>query len=222
MRLLPPYLTDAAVDQTRRIAILSFGVKLADLNATGQLRDELLRALPPPPEGYRATLTGLPIVAVRGQELVSDDRLLSNLLGVFAASAVLAIGLRRRADAIRALVAAMLATGVGLFVLWVTGIALSPITVALGSLTAAVGCEFTVLLTEAGRRRNPALRRAVLLVTTTSVLGYAVLAVSGIAVVREFGLLLAGAVLLALLASLIVVRLTTGRPKPVSATGYPA
>lgn len=222
MRLLPPYLTDAAVDQTRRVAILSFGVKLNDLAGTQALRDDLRRILPPAPPGFTATLTGLPIVAVRGQELVSADRLRSNLLGVFAASAVLALGLRRRSDAVRAMAAALLATGGGLFVLWLTGTPLSPITVALGSLTAAVGCEFTVLLTEAGRRRNPALRRAVLLVTTTSVLGYAVLVVSGIAVVREFGVLLAGAVLLALLSSLCVVRLTSSVPRPPTAAGNPA
>jgi uncharacterized protein len=217
MRLLPPYLTRAAVDDTGRLGILSFGVKLDDLAGIQALRDDLLASLPPPPPGYQVTITGLPIVAVRGQELVSGDRVLSNLLGVFAASAVLALGLRRRADALRALVAALLATGGGLFVLWVTGTPMSPISVALGSLTAAVGCEFTVLLTEALRRRNPALRRAVLLVTTTSVLGYAVLVVSEIAVVREFGTLLAGAVILALLSSLCVVRLTSGGQPPAPA-----
>jgi hypothetical protein len=222
MRLLPPYLTEAAVDQTRRIGILSFGVKLDDLAGTQLLRDDLRRILPPAPDGYQATVTGLPIVAVRGQELVSHDRLRSNLLGVFAASFVLALGLGRRSDALRAMVSALLATGGGLFVLWLTGTPLSPITVALGSLTAAVGCEFTVLLTEAGRRRNPALRRAVLLVTLASALGYAVLVVSSIAVVREFGVLLAGAVVLALLSSLCVVRLSSGPQRPSTSAGYPA
>lgn len=222
MRLLPPYLTEATVDRTRQIGILSFGVKLDDLAATQSLRDDLLNTLPPAPDGYHATVTGLPIVAVRGQELVSHDRLRSNLLGVFAASFVLALGLGRRSDALRAMVSALLATGGGLFVLWLTGTPLSPITVALGSLTAAVGCEFTVLLTEAGRRRNPALRRAVLLVTLASALGYAVLVVSGIAVVREFGVLLAGAVVLALLSSLCVVRLSSGPQRPSNPAGYPA
>jgi predicted RND superfamily exporter protein len=222
MRLLPPYLTEAAIDQTRRIGILSFGVKLDDLAGTRALRDDLRHILPPAPEGYKATVTGLPIVAVRGQELVSRDRLRSNLLGVFAASFVLALGLGRRSDALRAMVSALLATGGGLFMLWLTATPLSPITVALGSLTAAVGCEFTVLLTEAGRRRNPALRRAVLLVTLASALGYAVLVVSGIAIVREFGVLLAGAVVLALLSSLCVVRLSSGPQRPSTSTGYPA
>jgi hypothetical protein len=210
LRLLPRYLSSAVISLDNGTSAMVYGVKVDDLGGISRLRDGLLKALPPPPPGYDVNLAGLPIVAARGQQLVSDDRLAANLLGVFAAGLVLAIGLRRRWDALRAVASAVLATGVGLFLLWLTGTPLSPITVALGSLTAAVGCEFTVLLSEASRRRNPALRRAVLLVTATSVVGYAVLVVSGIAVVREFGLLLAGAVLLALLSSLCVVRLTAG------------
>ncbi|GAA5170792.1 hypothetical protein GCM10023321_68430 [Pseudonocardia eucalypti] len=208
LRLMPQYLTGAVVSLERGTAVMIYGVRIDDLGGIQRLREALSTELPPPPTGYEVKLAGLPIVAVRGQELVSEDRVWSNLLGVLAAGLVLALGLRRRWDAGRAVLAAVLATGGGLFLLWATGTPLSPITVALGSLTAAVGCEFTVLLAEAHRRSNPALRRAVLLVTTTSALGYAVLMCSGIAVVREFGVLLAGAVLLALLSSLCVVRLT--------------
>jgi uncharacterized protein len=222
MRLLPQYLTGAVVSLDRGTSVMVYGVRVNDLAGTEDLRANLLRVLPPPPLGYQVKLAGLPIVAARGQELVSADRLQANLLGVIAAGLVLAIGLRRRSDALRAVVSALLATGAGLFLLWLTGTPLSPITVALGSLTAAVGCEFTVLLSEASRRHNPALRRAVLLVTATSVVGYAVLMISGIAVVREFGLLLAGAVLLALLSSLCVVRLTSGPDTPAAEPGSPS
>jgi hypothetical protein len=222
MRLLPQYLTGAVVSLDRGTSVMIYGVRISDLAGTEALRTDLLRSLPPPPLGYQVKLAGLPIVAARGQELVSADRLQANLLGVLAAGLVLAIGLRRRWDALRAVVSALLATGAGLFLLWLSGTPLSPITVALGSLTAAVGCEFTVLLSEASRRRNPALRRAVLLVTATSVVGYAVLMISGIAVVREFGLLLAGAVLLALLSSLCVVRLTSGTDTPATEPGSPS
>jgi predicted RND superfamily exporter protein len=219
MRLLPQYLTGAVVSLDRGTSVLVYGVRIDDLAGIEQLRTDLLRSLPQPPLGYQVKLAGLPIVAARGQQLVSADRLEANLLGVLAAGLGLAVGLRRRSDALRAVTAAVLATGGGLFVLWLTGTPLSPITVALGSLTAAVGCEFTVLLSEAGRRRNPALRRAVLLVTATSVVGYAVLVISRIAVVREFGLLLAGAVLLALLSSLCVVRLSSAADTPAEEPG---
>ncbi|MDT7668211.1 MAG: uncharacterized protein QOC74_994, partial [Pseudonocardiales bacterium] len=222
MRLLPQYLTGAVVSLDRGTSVMVYGVRINDLASTEDLRANLLNSLPPPPLGYQVKLAGLPIVAARGQDLVSADRIQANLLGVIAAGLVLAFGLRRRWDALRAVVAAVLATGAGLFLLWLTGTPLSPITVALGSLTAAVGCEFTVLLSEASRRSNPALRRAVLLVTATSVVGYAVLMISGIAVVREFGLLLAGAVLLALLSSLCVVRLTARPDGAAAGPGGPS
>jgi uncharacterized protein len=222
MRLLPQYLTGAVVSLDRGTSVMVYGVRINDLASTEDLRANLLNSLPPPPLGYQVKLAGLPIVAARGQDLVSADRIQANLLGVIAAGLVLAFGLRRRWDALRAVVAAVLATGAGLFLLWLTGTPLSPITVALGSLTAAVGCEFTVLLSEASRRSNPALRRAVLLVTATSVVGYAVLMISGIAIVREFGLLLAGAVLLALLSSLCVVRLTARPDGAAAGPGGPS
>ncbi|MBO0851270.1 MAG: RND transporter, partial [Pseudonocardia sp.] len=156
LRLLPGYLTGSVLSLDRGTAVLTYGVRADDLAGIESLRDELTQTLPPPPAGYTVRLAGLPIVAARGQQLVSEDRLAANLFGVLAAGLVLAVGLPRRADAARAVLAALLATGAGLFLLWLTGTPLSPITVALGSLTAAVGCEFTVLLAESARRRNPA------------------------------------------------------------------
>jgi predicted RND superfamily exporter protein len=150
-------------------------------------------------------LTGLPMVAARGSELVSADRVLANILGIAVAGTVLAIGLRRRTDAVLAVGSAVLATGAGLFLIWLSGTELTPITVALGSLTAAVGCEFAVVLAEAARRGRSPLRIAVPLVTGASVLGYVVLLASGSAVVRQFGLQLAGAVVLSMLSSLVVL-----------------
>ncbi|AXB46194.1 RND transporter [Prauserella sp. PE36] len=207
-RLLPPYLTGSVFRDDRRAAVLSFGVRMDDLDQLRTLRDDVARNLPPPPTGYRVELTGLPMAAVRGHELVSSDRVITNVAGILAAGGVLLIGLRRRSDAARAVAAATLATGVGLAALWVARVPLTPITAALGSLTAAVGCEFTVLLAEAVRRGNAALRTSVLLATATSAVGYAVLAVSQLEAVREFGLLLAASVLLALGAAACVVWLT--------------
>lgn len=205
LRLLPPYLTAAVIRGDAEQAILVFGVRMADLAALRALRDDITRELPPPPEGFSVELGGLPMAAVRTDELVSGDRVLSNVAGIVAASGVLLLGLRRRTTAARALLAAVLATGTGLAVLALAGIPLSPITAALGSLTAAVGCEFTVLLSEAARRRDVALRRSVLLAVAASAIGYAALTASQLAVIREFGLLLAGSVLLALAAALCAV-----------------
>jgi uncharacterized protein len=209
MRLLPQYLNSAVVSGDNHMAVLVFGVNMDDLAALHSLRDSVLRSLPPAPHGYQISLTGLPMVAVRGQDLVSRGRVLANVLGILAAGAVLTVGLRRRIDALRAVATAALATGLGLFGLWTTHTPLSAITVALGPLTAAVGCEFTVLLSESARSGNRLLRHSVLLATATSAVGYLVLVGSSLAAIRQFGVLLAAAVVLAVGSAFLVVWVTT-------------
>lgn len=205
LRLMPDSLTSAVVRGDGQVANMSYGVSLNDLGelatVTGQVRAEL----PPPPPGMTAELSGLPMVAVRGYQIVSSDRYLASVAGVIAAGLVLALGLRRRVDALRAVTAAVIATGGSLLLLWATGTALSPLTVALGSLTAAVGCEFTVMVAQSVRQSDRSLRRAVALAAGTSAIGYAVLAVSPLALMREFGLLLAASVGLSYAAALFVV-----------------
>lgn len=205
VRLLPSYLTGAVFRSDGHMSVSSFGVHFDDLGRLQTLRDGILATLPEPPPGYRAEVTGLPMAAVRGNELISDHRILSNTSGIVAAGLVLALLLsRRRSDAGRAVLAAAIATGAGLGVLWLTGVALTPLTVTLGSLTAAVACEFTVVLAEARRRGNRALRRSVLLAMGASAAGYAVLAASGLPAIREFGILLAGSVVLSMASAWLV------------------
>ncbi|MCF7550724.1 RND transporter [Pseudonocardia sp. WMMC193] len=203
LRLLPPYLTGSVVNSDRSLAVMTFGTRLSDAEELRDLRDSVLATLPPPPPGTSVELTGLPMVAVSAYEDVSADRYLANILGIVVAAAVLALGLRRRVDAVWAGASAAVATGVGLLLLWLTGTGLTPVTVALGSLTAAVGCEFTVLLLDAARRGDRGLRRAVLLAAAACATGYAVLTLSQLTVVAQFGLLLALSVAVALGAALL-------------------
>ncbi|NYD38793.1 MMPL family transporter [Actinomycetospora corticicola] len=218
LRLMPSALTSSVVRGDGRMANMSYGVSLDDLGALAAVTRQVTAELPPPPPGMTAELTGLPTVAVRGYEVVSSDRYLASVAGVLAAGLVLALGLRRRVDAVRAVLAAVIATGGTLVLLWSTGTALSPLTVALGSLTAAVGCEFTVMVSQSVRRRDRSLRRAVSLAAGTSAIGYAVLAVSPLALMREFGLLLAASVVLSWAAALFVVWVWPPSDAPVTAT----
>lgn len=204
-RLLPPYLSRAVVREDAKVAMLSFGVRLGDLDHLRELTRAIGDELPPPPDGLRAELSGLPMVAVRGYELVSGDRYLIGLAGVLAAGMVLLVGLRHRWDAVRAVLAAMIATGAELLLIWVTGTPLNPITVALGSLTAAVACEFTVMMSESVRRRDRGLRAVVLLAAMTSAAGFAVLGLSQLVVMRQFGLLLTVSVALSYLVARFIV-----------------
>ncbi|WP_145981487.1 RND transporter [Pseudonocardia sp. HH130629-09] len=212
VRLLPPYLTGAVLRPDGQVAVLSFGVRLDDLDRLRDLTDAITAELPPAPPGFVAEVSGLPAVAVQGYELVSADRYLAGTAGLVAAALVLAVGLRHRRDALRAAFAAVLATGANLFLLWAFGIPLNPLTVALGSLTAAVGCEFTVMTCDAVRTRDARLRTAVTLAALTSGTGFAVLALSDLALMREFGLLLALSVLLSYLAARLVVRVFPPAP----------
>jgi uncharacterized protein len=205
LRLMPDSLTSAVVRGDGQVANMSYGVSLNDLGELASVTNQVKAEIPPPPPGMTAELSGLPMVAVRGYQIVSSDRYLASVAGVVAAGLILALGLRRRVDALRAIAAAVIATGASLLLIWVTGTALSPLTVALGSLTAAVGCEFTVMVSQSVRRSDRSLRRAVALAAGTSAIGYAVLAVSPLALMREFGLLLAASVGLSYAAALFVV-----------------
>ncbi|MFJ8816604.1 RND transporter family protein [Amycolatopsis thermoflava] len=219
LQQLPRYLTGAVVRDDGKLAVLSFGIGLGDVGKQRDLLADVRAALPPPPPGMSSELVGLPVVTARGYDLVSDNRYLANLAGIAGAGLVLAIGLARRSDALRAVLAALLATGWGFAGAWAAGIALTPLTVALGSLATATACEFSVLLGHARARRSTSLRRAVVVAATAASVGYLALAASGLPVVREFGLVLAVTVLLSLAAAHVVVRLLPARPVPALPAG---
>lgn len=218
LRLLPRYLTGSVINSDRSLAVITFGTRLDDAEQLLDLRESVRSVLPPPPAGMQVELTGLPMVAVGSYETISADRYLANVLGIAVAGLVLAVGLRRRSDAVLAVVAAALATGWGLGAVWVAGIGLTPVTIAIGSLTAAVGCEFTVLAAEAARRNDRSLRRAVLLAAAASATGYAVLVFSRLSVVAQFGLLLAVSVGVAMGSAAFVVWLAriSGPARPLN------
>jgi predicted RND superfamily exporter protein len=212
LQLLPPYLTNAVFSQDGQQATLTFGLKFGDLGRQSALLGDVGRVVPPPPDGSRFDVVGLPVAVARAYDLVSADRMPANIAGIVAAGAVLLIWLRRRSDALRAMLAAAMATGWMLAGLWLAGIPLNPLTVALGSLATVTACEFTVLL--AGGRRRPEVRRMVAWACLTSVLGYLALLPSKIGLLREFGITLGITVLFSYLAAIAAVRLI-GRAREV-------
>ncbi len=212
-RLLPLYLTRSVVSPDRSVGAMSFGVTIDDLGGLAEVMKGVKRNLPAAAPGDETRISGLPLVLLRAEELVAETRYQANVFGILAAGTVLLTGLRRRGDALRGILAATLATGCGFALVALSGGGLNPISGALGALTAAVGCEFTVMLAE-GARGRPLLRRAVVLVAATSSAGYLVLLASGLDAVRSFGLFLAEGVGLALIASWAVVAVTVRAPSP--------
>ncbi|HEY3241493.1 MAG TPA: RND transporter, partial [Acidimicrobiia bacterium] len=228
LNLLPRYLVGASVRSDRKEAVASYGLRLGDLADQSDLLAGVRAALPAAPAGAQVRLTGLPVVASRGYDLLSGGRLVANLAGPLLAGAVLLVLVPRRRHAVLALAGALLAVGWGALALRVTGVGLTPLTVGLGSLTAAVGCEFTLFALE---RRAAGLVRpwsGVVAAAATSAAGFAVLALSRLEVLAEFGLVLAGSILLALLAARllappVVSRLPAGEaPAPPSTEPQPA
>ena len=213
LRILPRYLVGASVRSDRQEAVASYGLPLGDLEAQTDLLKRIRTALPAPPPGAEVTLTGLPVVASRGYDLLSAGRVTGSLAGPLAAGVVLLALVARRRHALLATAAALLAIGWGALALRVTGVDLTPLTVGIGSLTAAVGCEFTLFTLERRAAGDERPFRGAVTAAATAASGFAALAVSRLDVLAGFGLVLAGSVLLALLAAaLLAPAAERGRP----------
>lgn len=198
--VMPRYLSSAVLRSDRAEGVVVLAVEFDDVAGLSDLLDDLDEAVGTPPDGVEVDTVGLPVSAARGLELVGDGRLWINLAGIGLAGAAIWIGLRSRDDAMRAVLTVVVSTGwVALLAAATTG-SLNPLTIALGSLVTATGCEFSVML------RRGADLRAVGTAALAGTTGYLVLALSELAVLRDFGLLLAGGVVCSFVAALLVDR----------------
>jgi hypothetical protein len=219
IELFPSYLTSSVLRSDRTEAVLVFGVEISDVEELGRVLDEVRATLPPAPDGTTASLVGLPVAAVRGLDLVSSGRLWMNLAGVLAAGLVVAVGLRNRGDVSRAMITVLLSTGwVAALALVTTG-SLNPLTVAIGSLTTATGCEFAIMLARSGRASA---LRDVGTAAFAGTIGYLVLTLSGLAVLRDFGLLLAASVGCSFVAATVACQVLVPVKPPVPVPAQPA
>lgn len=218
--LVPSYIKSAVVTPDRSRAMISLGADWDELTKDRTILEGLESTLPAPPPGFEADVVGTPVAAERGYDLVSDSRYRANILGIVVAGAFLWLALRRRSDAFLAMLTAAIATGVTMLVAWASGVGLNPLTLALGSLTAAVGCEFTVLLAAARRTGDRALGRSVLMAAALSAAGYAALTLSSLPILQEFGVALTLSVAVSLGSALSVVRLVP-RGRPAAAEPQP-
>lgn len=213
---LPSYVTSAVVSLDRRQALASYGVAWTDLADDRNLMQSVKDALPPPPAGYSVEVSGLPAAAERGYDLVDGERYQASVVALLAAALALVVLLPDRRDALLALFAAAIATGLSIALLVTVIGALNPLTLALGALTAAVGSEFTVLLLAARRAEDPAMQRSVMLAVLLSLGGYGVLLTSSLPVLRELGLALSGSVAISVLIALALATLRAGQLTPPS------
>ena len=219
---VPPYFSQSVVSADRRTATLAFGIRLMTLDRQKEVLDDMRARLDEGrPAGVRAGLAGLPVLAAEANADVSSNerRLLTLLAGLLAVALVLLVALRSVERALVPLVPIALTTGWSALVLFALRIPLNPMSVTLGALVVAISTEFSVLLSEryrqergAGHDPQMALARtyrstgaAVLASGATAIAGFAVLVVSDIRMLRDFGFVTVVDLTVSLLGVLVVL-----------------
>jgi uncharacterized protein len=201
---IPAYFSEDVISPDRHFATLAFGIRLMDLQQQEQVIEQMQSSLHPP-AGVSARLVGLSVLAAQsGAQIASPWRRVLTLLAALAAVALILLvafrGDRRRA--IVPIVPVVLATGWSALVLFAIRVPLNPMSVTLGALVIAISTEFSVLLSERQRQERAAgystaesLRRAyaqtgaaVAASGVTAIVGFGVLVLSDIAMLRDFGL----------------------------------
>jgi hydrophobe/amphiphile efflux-3 (HAE3) family protein len=200
--VVPAYFSQSVITADRKTATMAFGIRLMPLDRQKQVLD-VMRSELKPPKGVSAQLAGLPVLAADANAAVSSPwrRILTLVLGLLAVGAVLLVAFRSWRRALTPLVPIAMATGWSALVLFAIRVPLNPMSVTLGALVIAISTEFSVLLAERYRseRRGgldpaAALERtyrstgaAVLASGVTAIAGFAVLALSDIRMLRDFG-----------------------------------
>jgi predicted RND superfamily exporter protein len=203
LHAVPQYFSQAVITPNRSEATLAFGIRLMPL-ARQQRVIDYMRSQLHPPSGISAQLAGLPVIAAQANSALSSSgrRLLTLLVGLVAVGAVLLAVFKRVERALVPLVPIVFATGWSALILFLIGIPLNPMSAAMGTLVIAISTEFSVLLSErfrqerrAGHSPADALSRtyrstgaAVMASGLTAIAGFAVLIVSSITMLRDFGL----------------------------------
>ncbi len=201
---IPPYFSQGVISSDRHVATIAFGIRLMGLGSQQQLIEQMRAALHPP-AGVHAQLVGLSVLAAQSATQLTSPwrRILTLILTLAVVGLVLLVLFRgepRRA--LVPLVPLVLATGWSSLLVFAVGVPLNPMSVTLGTLVIAVSTEFSVLLSERHRREmlagqgvSEALRAAyrhtgaaVAASGVTAIAGFGVLALSDIAMLRDFGI----------------------------------
>ena len=237
---VPAYFSQAVITADRKTATLAFGVRLMPLDEQKRVMDEMEARLDPP-KGVTARLAGLQVLGAEANDALSSPlrRLGTLLAGLLAVGLTLLAVYRRWERAWVPLVPIALAAGWSALVLFALRVPLNPMSATLGALVIAISTEFSVLLTAryreeraAGHEPALALRRtyrstgtAVIASGITAIAGFAVLALSDIQMLSDFGRVTVvdlSVSLLGVLAVLPAVLMLAERRERPPAAGPPA
>jgi uncharacterized protein len=225
LQRMPPYFTGAVLNTDHGISRSVFALTgLTSVAEDGRIVDSMTR-VSPPPAGYRAFPAGLSVVAADALTGLQQDLLKLNLLALAFVLAVLLVAFRRLRPALVAVLPTAVAAGWATGLLFLFHVSSSPITVLLAGVVVAFATEFSVLWltrysnarrdgadastasSEASLRVGPAIVASGLAL----VIGFAVLAVSPVPMVRDFGLWSAADLALATGAVLVLLPPVTRR-----------
>ena len=190
--------------------------------AAGSLEDTAvyvddIRAELDPPAGIEATPSGLAVVGVGLLHNLESNRILLTYLSIGFVAVFLAVRLRSVVRSLLSLVPVLIAVGLASLVAWIFELRLSPMTAVGGPLVVAACTEFTSLILLRyleERRRGLAPRQAVdataartgrafIVSACTAIAGVAVIAFSSLPLLRDFGIVVAMNVTVALLSALV-------------------
>jgi hydrophobe/amphiphile efflux-3 (HAE3) family protein len=172
-----------------------------------------------PPDGVRATPSGLAVVGVGLLENLEANRVVLTYIAVGFVFLFLAIRLRSIVRSVLSLVPVLIAVGAASLVAFAFDLKLSPMTAVGGPLVVAACTEFTSLILlrfveERRRGLDPkeavdvaAARtgRAFIVSGLTAIAGVAVIATSSLPLLRDFGIIVAMNVAVALISALVVL-----------------
>jgi predicted RND superfamily exporter protein len=218
----------------KNTALLAFGIRAQSLEDQQALIDRVRGEIGEPgtpegpPAGVEVQLAGLPVIAAQSASELSSSRYWTALAGLLAVALVLLLAYRSLRRALVPLAPVVLATGWSALLLWASGIPLNPMSAALGALVIAIGTEFSVILSarfheerSGGRGVEEALHRAyartgsaVLASGVTATVGFAVLVVSDIRMLRDFGLVTVVDLVVALLGVMVILPAALARTEP--------
>jgi hydrophobe/amphiphile efflux-3 (HAE3) family protein len=178
-----------------------------------------IRKTTEPPEGVRATPSGLAVVGVGLLDNLEANRILLTYLAILFVFAFLTVRLRSLVRALLSLVPVLIAVGAASLFAYMLDLKLSPMTAVGGPLVVAACTEFTslILLRFVEERKRGLTPRAAVDVTArrtgrafivsalAAICGVAVIATSSLPLLRDFGIIVALNVTVALLSALVVL-----------------
>lgn len=214
----PNDIKKSVVSSDERSFNVVFRVRGSSLEERTVVVDEI-RESTAPPEGLKATPSGLAVVGVGLLKNLESGRVELTYMAIGFVFLFLALRLRSIVRSLLSLVPVMIAVGAASLIAFVFDLKLSPMTAVGGPLVIAVCTEFTSLILlrfveERARGLEPqeaadvtASRtgRAFMVSAMTAIVGVAVLSASSLPLLRDFGIIVSMNVLVALLSALVIL-----------------